>query len=104
MPMTAVHATPDSGRKFTRVEKELVERGVATPDAIAAARDRQRGAKRPLAEVLVEQGAVDEGRLADVLAELAGVPVAEAEDLRPEEAVQKLVPSELAQGGILPLR
>jgi type IV pilus assembly protein PilB len=94
----------DVVRKLTRLESMLVDRQVATRDAIVAARERQRGAKRPLVEVLVEQGAVDEARLVAVLAEMAGVSVVEGEALRPQEHVQRLVPADLAQAGILPLR
>jgi len=104
MAQVAVPAKADASRKFNRIETLLVERGVVTTEALVAAKDRQRGAKRPLVEVLVEQGAVNEELMASVLAEAAGVPLATAADLKPQADVQKLVPAELAQMGILPLR
>ena len=104
MKPLAYTSPSDAVRRFTRVEATLVERKVVSQEALIAAKDRQRGAKRPLVEILVEQGAVDESRLAEVLAELAGVPVTADGDLCPMRDVQRLVPPELAQYGILPLR
>ena len=62
---------PDGGqtsRRASRLERILLSEGVVTEEALQAARERQKGAKRPLLEVLVEQAAVDEAEVVRVLA------------------------------------
>lgn len=100
---SAVAAPPRP--RLGRIENLLVEQGVVTYEALAAAKDRQRGAKLPLVEVLLEQEAVDEDRLVAVLAKALGITVSPAEALDPDPSVQDLVSAELAQRlGLLPLR
>ncbi len=92
-------------RRLNRIETVLVARGVVSIEALDAAKARQRGAKRPLVEVLLEQEAVDEDELVAALAAVTGRSVLEASELLPDPGVQGLVPAETAQRlGLLPLR
>ncbi len=92
-------------RRLNRIETLLIERSVVTYEALEAAKDRQRGAKKPLVEVLLEQEAVDEDFLVEVLAEATGRTVVPEHELQPDPEVQDLVDADLAQRlGVLPLR
>jgi CheY-like chemotaxis protein len=90
-------------RRRSRLESVLLERGLVDVLSLQEALDRRRGAKRPLVEVLVEQG-VPEEDLVRLLASVSGLPVIAAEDVRPDAAVQDLLPLDLARElGVLAL-
>ena len=101
----AAASRADTPRRLNRIESLLVRRGVVSLPALQAAKQRQRGAKKPLVDVLLEQQAVDEELLVEVLAEATGMDVIDDAALRPDPEVQDLVPMETVQRlGLLPLR
>lgn len=94
----------EAGTHRNRVESILLSRGVITEELLDEAKARQKGAKRPLVEVLLEQEAVDEDLLVRVLAEVTGMQLLPREALIANPDVQHLVPTEMVQRhGILPL-
>jgi len=98
-------ATKTKLPRLSRIESVLLEKGVVSRAALAAAKDRQRGAKRPLLEVLLEQQSVDETELVRIVEQSLGRPALAPEDLTPDADVQSYVSAETAQRlGILPLR
>lgn len=95
---------PTGRLRRSRLASLLLAEGMVDEDTLRAAQERQRGAKRPLFEILIEQGALTEEQYVNVLAAASGLKVVSADDLDPDPSVQDLVPMEIAQRlGILPL-
>jgi len=96
-----------SGRNTERIKLEsyLLRSGKVTPEQLAEARERQRGAKRPLQDVLVEMGFVDEQDIFNWLKMFTGIPVVELADSEVDEKAAKLVPYKFAvSNGVIPFR
>jgi len=75
----------------------IVGEGLVTPAAMDAARTEASRAGRPLVEVLVDQGVVDELALAEVLARAVGTVVLDLSVRGLDAEVAHLVPEELAR-------
>lgn len=106
-PSSDVHELGADGRPVHRstLESLLLERRLVSAVRLAAVAGRVVGAKRPLVEVLLEQGVLDEAAFVRAVASASRMEPLPAEEVRPDPKVQALVPAELAlRHGILPLR
>lgn len=89
----------------SRLESLLLARGLVTMVRLAAVSGRVLGAKRPLVEVLLEQGVLDEDAFVRAVAAETRMEPLRTEDVSADPAVQRLIPSDVAQRhGLLPLR
>ncbi|MDD5746200.1 MAG: ATPase, T2SS/T4P/T4SS family [Candidatus Omnitrophica bacterium] len=90
---------------MARLIDALIQEGLVTAEQLREARVKQVGAKKPLHELLVEMGAVDEEILIGVAAKVFKMPVAKLGDETVDTALMKLVPYEMTkQYGVFPLR
>jgi type IV pilus assembly protein PilB len=89
----------------SRLESLLIARCLVTMVRLAAVSGRGLGAKRPLVEVLLEQGVLDEDAFVRAVAAETRMEPLRTEDVSADPAVQRLIPSDVAQRhGLLPLR
>lgn len=87
----------DGGNVKPRLGERLIERGLISPDQLRIALIEQRQRGRPLGEVLVALGFVQEEALREVLAEQLGVEGVSLAQLAPDPQALALLPKELAR-------
>jgi type IV pilus assembly protein PilB len=106
--MSAVEREPGSRfglRQEKRLGELLIEKGVLTADQLEAALVQQRQQRRPLGQVLLAQGLVDEKALASVLSLHFDVPQIDFARARVEKDALALIPESYArEHTILPVR
>jgi type IV pilus assembly protein PilB len=83
----------------------LLKAGLITQEQLEDARDKQKGAKKPLQDVLVDMGFVTEADLLDVSSKIFNMPVMELDDSAIDPSAMKLISYETAKRhGVFPVR
>ena len=78
------------------LEKQLVQRGLLSSEALDRARKIAKQARQPLSTVLLERGVVEEEQLLQLLAEQQGVGFVRLADITVDESAVKSVSAKLA--------
>ncbi|HRZ86427.1 MAG TPA: ATPase, T2SS/T4P/T4SS family [bacterium] len=87
------------------LEDMLVSENLLTKENLVEAKGRQRGAKRPLQDILVEMGFIAEKEMLEIMSRAYGMPVVSFKKDDIDSEVSVLVPYELAKKyGVLPVR
>ncbi|MDP8263206.1 MAG: ATPase, T2SS/T4P/T4SS family [Candidatus Ancaeobacter aquaticus] len=84
----------------------LIEKGLITEDQLREAKDKQIGAKKPLHELLVDMGFIEEKAFMEVLSSMYNFRIVDLENEEiDEEGVAKILPYEKAKHyGVFPVR
>jgi type IV pilus assembly protein PilB len=100
-PAGGLPAPPSAGPQRGLLGQFLVARGLVSNDQIENALELQAGSGKPLGEVLVDMGALDERGLVANLADFYGMPVTHLYRDAPDPAALELVPEALAREHLL---
>ena len=85
--------------------EELLNQGLITEEQLEEARIKQIGAKKPLQDLLVEMGFVNEGDIVRIMSNIFSMPIAELDNEKIDKSAVSIVPYELAKRyGIFPIR
>ena len=84
---------------------ELLNQGLITEEQLEEARIKQIGAKKPLQDLLVEMGYVDEGDIVRIMSNIFNMPIAKLDSETVDTSVINLLPYEKAKRyGVFPIR
>ena len=84
---------------------ELLNQGLITEEQLEEARIKQIGAKKPLQDLLVEMGYVNEGDIVRIMSNIFNMPIAKLDNEAIDTSVVNLLPYEKAKRyGIFPIR
>ena len=90
---------------MTSLEQRLLDQGLLNAKELEKARDFSKLSRRPLTDVLLGDGLVDESPLLRILADLHGLPFLDIEDTIVDSAAIKSVSAKLAAHyGIVPIK
>ena len=90
---------------MSRLTDALLERKLITQEQLQDARDKQIGAKRPLHELLVEMGFLEEEKLVETASDVLHLPVVDLEKESIDKGLLKLITYEYAKSrGCFPIK